>query len=276
MNRPLLLSLSLNVALLPLAGWLLWAQPGQGGQHMPSSHSQDQRIAQSSTQPVPPAPTPLAFHWRELESPDYPVFIANLRAIGCPEHTIRHLVDGELRAIYAEKGAALASRPAADAATIEQERLAVLEHLLQPVSSTPAGIPATASSTMVEGSVQPAPVAAAVPAAPALIDSIPAAFLVGDDGAALAQGHLSTNVTDERLAPEDAAQLALLRQDFEQGVLPQGQSPPAPDSPEYRRRWRRAQQDSDDRFSSLYGGDALDALHRQRLLQASQAASASK
>src|SRR6516162_1933421 len=32
------------------------------------------------------------FSWRDVESPDYPVYIANLRAIGCPEQTIRDLI----------------------------------------------------------------------------------------------------------------------------------------------------------------------------------------
>ena len=32
------------------------------------------------------------FSWRDVESPDYPVYIANLRAIGCPEQTIRDII----------------------------------------------------------------------------------------------------------------------------------------------------------------------------------------
>jgi hypothetical protein len=272
MNRALILSLSLNGVLLPLSGWMFWQHAGVDEKVMPPQEIQAQRAEEAAVVPamLPPARAP--FHWRELESPDFPIFIANLRAIGCPEQTIRHLIDGELRAVYAEKGSALASRPTADAITIEQERLAVLEHLLQPVSSTRST--ASSSTKNEEGSMQATQAAAGASSSPttALIDSIPAAFLVGDDGSALSQGQLSTTVTDERLAPEDAAQIARLRDDFEASVLPQGQSPPAPDSPEYRRKWRKAQQDSDDRFSSLYGGDALDALYRQRLLQASQAA----
>src|SRR4051812_6817760 len=32
------------------------------------------------------------FSWKEVESPDYPTYIANLRDIGCPEPTIRDII----------------------------------------------------------------------------------------------------------------------------------------------------------------------------------------
>jgi hypothetical protein len=96
--------------------------------------------------------------------------------------------------------------------------------------------------------------------------------LVGDAEGGISDGQLSTVVTDSRLSAEDAAQINKLRQDFGAAVLPDGTSAPAPNSRDYTDRWRQAQRDSDDRFSSLYGGDALDALYRQQLLKASQAA----
>jgi hypothetical protein len=39
---------------------------------------------------------PLKFTWAEVESPDYKVYVANLRAIGCPEKTIRDIISAEL------------------------------------------------------------------------------------------------------------------------------------------------------------------------------------
>src|SRR5262245_10847191 len=35
------------------------------------------------------------FHWRTIESEDYRKYIANLRAIGCPEETIRDIIVAE-------------------------------------------------------------------------------------------------------------------------------------------------------------------------------------
>ena len=275
MNRSLLLSLSLNALVLPVAGWMLWQQP------QPSVAPLTSPEPKSAATPAMASDSSSPFHWSQIESPDYPTFIANLRGIGCPEHTIRHLVDGELRLILAEKLAAQAS-PQANIAQptfdqLEAERLALLDHLLQPASS-PHPLPAPASSTASANgpdSTHTAPAAPAPPAAasspPVLTEVIPAAFLLGDAEGGISDGQLSTVVTDSRLSPEDADQLNRLRQDFKTAVLPDGQSADSPDSREYFRRWRRAQQDSDDRFSSLYGGDALNALHRQQLLKASQA-----
>jgi LysM repeat protein len=45
------------------------------------------------------------FSWREVESPDYPTYIANLRDIGCPEQTIRDIIIADVNALYARKRA---------------------------------------------------------------------------------------------------------------------------------------------------------------------------
>jgi len=45
------------------------------------------------------------FTWQELESDDYPTYIANLRDIGCPEQTIRDLIIADVNTLYARKRA---------------------------------------------------------------------------------------------------------------------------------------------------------------------------
>lgn len=45
------------------------------------------------------------FTWQEIESEDYPIYIANLRAIGCPESTIRDIIVAEVNALYDRKRA---------------------------------------------------------------------------------------------------------------------------------------------------------------------------
>lgn len=52
-------------------------------------------------QPASPSPAPL--RWSALESDDYPQYIANLRAVGCPEQTIADLVNADVRALYRER-----------------------------------------------------------------------------------------------------------------------------------------------------------------------------
>jgi len=45
------------------------------------------------------------FSWREVESSDYPTYIANLRDIGCPESTIRDIIVADVNQLYALKRA---------------------------------------------------------------------------------------------------------------------------------------------------------------------------
>src|SRR5262245_17674530 len=89
------------------------------------------------------------FSWQELESSDYPTYIANLRAIGCPEQTIRDIIIAEVNGLYARKRAAELVTPqqqwwrsepdtnvvqaaAEKARVLEEERRALLARLLGP------------------------------------------------------------------------------------------------------------------------------------------------
>src|SRR5437870_4691436 len=45
------------------------------------------------------------FSWRDVESTDYPTYIANLRDIGCPEQTIRDIIVADVNQLYAQKRA---------------------------------------------------------------------------------------------------------------------------------------------------------------------------
>src|SRR5690348_9697318 len=45
------------------------------------------------------------FSWQEVESPDYPTYIANLRNIGCPEQTIRDIIIADVNALYSRRRA---------------------------------------------------------------------------------------------------------------------------------------------------------------------------
>ena len=48
------------------------------------------------------------FDWNAVESPDYKQYIANLRAIGCPEETIRDIITADVNKLYEAKRKALA------------------------------------------------------------------------------------------------------------------------------------------------------------------------
>jgi hypothetical protein len=93
--------------------------------------------AKSSTQPVldrqsaksqTSSPKLLSepFQWSRLESRDYRTYIANLRAIGCPEQTIRDIITADVHALCAQQSKA-------DRAMLDEP--AVIEALLGPQSS---------------------------------------------------------------------------------------------------------------------------------------------
>jgi hypothetical protein len=43
------------------------------------------------------------FNWNEIESDDYPTFVANLRRIGCPELTIRDIIVADVNQMFAQR-----------------------------------------------------------------------------------------------------------------------------------------------------------------------------
>ncbi len=237
-----------------------------------------------------------AFHWRELDAPDFTTFVTNLRKIGCPEPTIRDIIDGELRDIYAAQAPHGAAAPASvmaehrqaaqrvNSAGREAQRQQVLASLLAagnggPHSSyqTPGVAPQSTTSAPPQaatGGGQPADrEASATQQVTQAADQIPAAFQVGDNGSATTSSQeISTEVTDPALDAETTMHLTLMRHDFAQAISPDPTAPLDPGSREYKLAWLRAKQESNDRFSSMYGGEALNALHRQSMLKAGQTA----
>jgi hypothetical protein len=44
-----------------------------------------------------------SFHWSQLESEDYRVYAANLRALGCPEATVRDIMSADVNELYCRR-----------------------------------------------------------------------------------------------------------------------------------------------------------------------------
>jgi LysM repeat protein len=87
------------------------------------------------------------FSWREVESRDYPTYIANLRDIGCPEQTIRDIIIADVNALFTQRRAtemvtaesqwwrsepdpAIVKAAADKARSLEEERRSLLTRLL--------------------------------------------------------------------------------------------------------------------------------------------------
>lgn len=51
----------------------------------------------------PHAITTAPFHWSQIESTNYHTYLGNLRAIGCPEATIRDIITADVHALYRQR-----------------------------------------------------------------------------------------------------------------------------------------------------------------------------
>ena len=70
-----------------------------------------QRTLRLRLQQLPPINLPTRVEqldWRSVESADYPTYVANLRAVGCPEATIRDIIVADVNKLYADRRRALA------------------------------------------------------------------------------------------------------------------------------------------------------------------------
>jgi hypothetical protein len=109
-------SLALN-ALLP--GFVLWLACAGPNPKLRSGVSQflTHCMRPLKRLPAPPpsgsAPWPEVieagepFHWAQLESADYRVYLANLRRIGCPETTVRDIIIADVNELFAARVKAL-------------------------------------------------------------------------------------------------------------------------------------------------------------------------
>ena len=101
----LILSLGLNVALAAAAYRLARKQPASAPETLAIKAITNRAPESAETAPThsPPPGTSARFHWSMIESRDYPAYIANLRAIGCPEPTIRDIIYADVSELFVRK-----------------------------------------------------------------------------------------------------------------------------------------------------------------------------
>ena len=144
------------LANLALAAWLVRPSPATTAAVFASSTNRttppaaltQANTTQSEIASATATNAPPPFLWNAIESADYRQYIANLRAVGCPEQTIRDIVATELCTLYQQRALAIwqprkreywqkpssSDRPSPDETkqlrTLENERDAVLHELL--------------------------------------------------------------------------------------------------------------------------------------------------
>ena len=105
-----LLSIALNTLLLGFTIWLESLRRRSEGiteaSHFPANQSlRAESQPMRSPSEINSLPDVLeigeSFHWAQLESSDYRVYLANLRAIGCPESTVRDILIADVNDLFA-------------------------------------------------------------------------------------------------------------------------------------------------------------------------------
>jgi len=114
-------SVLLNCALL---GMLLRRQVAPEREPAPAGL----REVSAESVPAPETFSPIvkpAFHWSQVESTNYFEYVAGLRAIGCPEQTIRDIVSADLNTVLADpdRGAIPTTSPGRLSWQEQQKRL---------------------------------------------------------------------------------------------------------------------------------------------------------
>lgn len=208
---------------------------------------------------------PASFHWTQLDAPDFPSFIQNLRSVGCPEATIRDIVQGELREIYSEPNQAPTGKDTNPMVELAAGSTNSMSHSFDDVVQLTATLLNAAQATA-EASVVEAPFATQRPNTSTQISgqtqplaaapTIPAAFLVGNHPqAASPTTELSLTTTDPNLNSATASIIQNMRTQFADTL---SNSSPV-DAKTYNRDWLVAQRQSDEFFASMFGGDAMIA-----------------
>jgi LysM repeat protein len=94
--------ISLGVNLILAALWGITSLPGSRAPHV--SKPVETSLATNVTTPKVVVRRQF-FSWREVESPDFPTYIANLHDIGCPDQTIRDIIIADVNGLFARRRA---------------------------------------------------------------------------------------------------------------------------------------------------------------------------
>ena len=257
MKPALTISLLLNLSLL---GALMLASrqvPRDGASSLLPATPQV-KMATPLVAAVPPDPVPLdrrePFHWSQLESTDYHVYVQNLRAAGCPEPTVRAIVTADVNRHYDAQYQQLAGELTALATNSWFMQLAsnsVEQSLREQLQQLPGEEDAEIADLL---GWKPAPaVEVAAPASPASTAQVPRPQAQPTD---IVMPLIFQNVDPQNLnlSPDQIQAIANLRQEFWDQIGGPNQDP---NDPAYRERWEKAQPEMDSMLRGMIGTTAF-------------------
>jgi hypothetical protein len=178
----------------------------------------------TSAEPEPSSP-PRRFDWRQIESADYRIFVANLRDVHCPEQVIREIVSADVGNVYSAKRRQLGLDGTKTGPWSRQEE----EHLVAFLLGDAAPSVAVAQQPADNNEPQASPA------------EVPLVFQAVDFAALnLNQGQIN--------AIED------IRERFVSEI---GGTNQDPSDPAYRERWVKAQPEMDNLLEGMIGSTAF-------------------
>lgn len=186
---------------------------------------------------VPAVSAGAPFQWRQIESTDYRVYIANLRRIGCPETTVRDIIRADVRGLFGVKRKELGQQAGQAGQWSPQAEEALIADLL---GQEPPVLAEAKPRAKVARQIQ-----AAEP-------SLPVAFLT-----------VAPEVL--KLTPEQQEAVQLVRDTFLARVGGVGQYP---DDPAYHERWQKAQPEADELLKAYIGRSAFQEYQIGAAMQA--------
>lgn len=258
MKGLLRISILLNAVFLSTAIWMAIRMERSSRAPVIVAHFETNRqpAAVASATPVNPVEAkPGPFRWSQLESPDYPTYVANLRAIGCPEQTLRDIISADVdTGIFAPRREQLrldqpAAPPGSASATLARHNLeSGLQALAREENEFIAALLGSPEPT---ASSPPAPTQSHPryrrDRAPALPIALPVVFQELDPNAL-------------KLRTNQIQAMADLKQSFIDEIGGPNQDS---DDPAYLERWRKAQPEINDRLKAIIGQSAYETLEFQ-------------
>ena len=192
--------------------------------------------------------TPQSITWQEIATADYTGYIKNLRALGCPEKTIRWIIASEM--VKTDSVGAVVQQVNPEALNSEQQNQ--LQQLLGSSVSKSEAIDPQLVETRENGSSSIQLAAGDVSLEEDTAPKMPLVLLAQQPGSGLILG------------PEQQAAMKSLQKSFTSQLTSQN-----PSDQVYLQQWVAAQPTSDEIFHSQFGDAAYAQMLQQRALQAS-------
>ena len=255
----ILLKISILLNVLALGGLAFWVAAGRKINSSPvaparQTDSEVSKLTLESSSPKPEAPpvvqpvSAAPFHWDQLYSKDYHVYVKNLRAVGCPEPTLRAIVTADVDSVYQilgnqleQKLAALANSSWANQFKTSDSEQALKDELQKMPDEEAAQIADLLG-------LKPALVQVATRSpAPANPASLPLVMQ-------------NVDLSALNLSAEEKQLIASMRQNLLQQI---GGSTADPNNPANLAQLRKAQPEMDDILKSMIGTSAYQAYQLQ-------------